>query len=898
MAISGSGLQDSGLDRALMGALDAELDDELESGELWPGELDQYPEPVAPAKVHRPWQRSFKEKAPPPSSQLGPIKMLQLWFRSRFAVGGREAVSEDPDPPDKQTDRPVDAIAAPPEGRYRDASERVAIRKAEKKRYLAWRPDRVGIVMVHGIGPHLAGQTLLDWTRPIVRLLNDAAIGDARLEVPSPDARNVTDPVVKANIDFSGETFPVVHMRIPRRTDVPDGDPRGKERTWIFTEAWWAAEVRAPTLPTMISWLGEQGGVGRIVQGIQENVFGPGRLATLSRISLQPIVSVITSFVLLIFLVLLGIAKIIPFGPLRDAVVLRLASSFLTDWFGGARTLLRDEGQSANVRHRLLMTIKALRAYGCRSVVIVAHSGGTMVSLTTLTDPAMKDLRVQKLITIGEAINLGWRLNDQDPDKPPPTPPKGDRMSADPYRLKPDLQWRDFWATHDPAPSGQPNPPEPFVKETWPRFTAERVYNRMAILEDHGSYWDNDEHFLIPLIREIDVPTGDRGSSRFYSDEKEARARSRRKERVALLALWRRALLALPLLGIVAAATVSAPGLVHEAGNIAFQLLGLIPGHEIVADIADAYVRLINSLSFAGLEEFPAWLRTFDIPGFLYGVGRWALISILFVLLLFAVPPHAADRLWGDRVSNAWRRLLVLVLDVLLGLGGLALLVALGLLPLVPWADLALLAVVAAVIFGMSLLGPRLRGPLRRTEPNLRRRVRWKRNAAIAVSSVVLGAILLMLMLVVVGIVFVVVDGSKDHLETEQFIFGSVLILVAFHLLARIGVWRWDVWDIRERQYLRRWPTGRPPRLWPLTLGLILLGIASAAAIVVATGTSTPLAPQDVWIVVISGLIVAVVLISIGKDIVDHDIAVPANESSQGQESTMIPSGSGRGPGS
>ena len=95
---------------------------------------------------------------------------------------------------------------------------------------------------------------------------------------------------------------------------------------------------------------------------------------------------------LLLFVTLLGIAKLIPFGPLRDAVVLRLAASFLTDWFGGARTLLRDPSQSANVRHRLVMTVKALRAYGCRNVVIVAHSGGTMVSLVTLTDPAFANL--------------------------------------------------------------------------------------------------------------------------------------------------------------------------------------------------------------------------------------------------------------------------------------------------------------------------------------------------------------------------------------------------------------------------------------------------------------------------------------------------------------------------
>src|SRR5439155_6258185 len=129
---------------------------------------------------------------------------------------------------------------------------------------------------------------------------------------------------------------------------------------------------------------------------------------------------------------------------------------------------------------------------------------------------------------------------------PPPTPPPGNRMRGDLAARNPHLQWRDFWATHDPAPSGWPRLPRGEDDPGAPRFTAERVYNRMAIGEDHGAYWDNDEHFLIPLLREIDAPTGDRGNSRFYSDAKESAVRARRKERVSLLALWRRATFALP----------------------------------------------------------------------------------------------------------------------------------------------------------------------------------------------------------------------------------------------------------------------------------------------------------------------------------------------------------------
>src|SRR4029079_6718305 len=104
---------------------------------------------------------------------------------------------------------------------------------------------------------------------------------------------------------------------------------------------------------------------------------------------------------------------------------------------------------------RLRSTRRRRRAYVCRDVVIIAHSGGTMVSLTTLTDPAFAGLRVEKLITIGEALNLGWPLDDTDPHQPPPPAPPGDRMAGDIGRLQPNLEWRDFWGTDDPAPSGR-----------------------------------------------------------------------------------------------------------------------------------------------------------------------------------------------------------------------------------------------------------------------------------------------------------------------------------------------------------------------------------------------------------------------------------------------------------
>jgi hypothetical protein len=896
MAVSGSGLQDSGLDRALQLALDAELDRQIESGELWPGEIRDFPDPTPRIEfVNRPWQRDIDEKREPPGTRASEFDL------ARCIVGI-------PAKPQQQYDYKLLL-------NFPDPSEP---EKAEKRKYMRWRRKKVGIVVVHGIGPQLAGQTLLDWTRPIIQALKDAPRADPNLVLPS-GVRDVKDPVSKSNIDFSGETFPVIQVRVPRRGDLPENDPRAQERTWVFTEAWWAQEVRPPSLSTMIGWLGEQGGVGRIVQGIQENMVGSsGPAAIVGRLSLQPIVSIVTSFVLLLFVLLLGIAKIIPFGPLRDAVVLRLAASFLTDWFGGARTLLRDGGQSANVRNRLAMTIKALRAYGCRDVVIIAHSGGTMASLMTLTDPAFPNLRVQKLITIGEALNLGWRLNAKDPDQEPPTPPRGDRMAADLLRLQPNLQWRDFWATHDPAPSGRPQLPENYEKETFPRvrlprLTAERVYNRMSILDDHGGYWDNDEHFVIPLIREIDVPTGDRAASRFYGDLEESWIRARRKERVGLLALWRRARLSLPTVAILAAATISAPGFVLNAGDFAFKIFGLIPGNKIVADVADAIVKFFRDLSLENVPLIPAALQVPSLLGPLQTLGTWALEAVLIVLLLFALLPGQIDRLWVNGQRRRRWSFVLSVIDWTVGVG-VFVVVAVMLIAdpatraqVMAGAALPALGLIAigAVVAGMGWLGPkvrrRLRDPKRRAAllekaPSQLRAVRLPkapssiarvtdrlrgplaslaRNAGIALSALVLGAVLITILVIILGVALVIIDGGEHNSTIQRFVIGAITTLFAFSLLGRLGNWRWNIWDVRERQTLRRKPMELPSRRWPWFIAIVLTAIVFAAASIVALGadgSSWLGVERDTWLVGVGMAIFLVVIFSLAKDVVDSDI--------------------------
>ena len=404
MAITSGGQHESGLDRALDLAYERELDTILESGELAIGTDPAVPT-VAAAKDRQPWPQQRPWQLPLTVPRSEPKPGTTLWQDVRAGLDALLARLGSPRPqppagpppgdpppsggqPEGAPPSPASAEPPPSAAKAVEAHPSTAAVPGHRDHEFRFLDDRVGIVVVHGVGLQLAGQTLLDWTRPIIELMADWREVHRTKLADLPGQRYLTDPVTKANIDFSGATFPTVQLWVPGLRTFEPGDPRATGRRWVFTEAWWAQEVRPPTLATMIGWLGDQGGVGRIVSGIIDNTFGGGRFAWLAKVSLRAFISVIVSFVLLLYFVLLGVVKLVPFGPLRNAVVLQLAASFMTDWFGGARTLLRDPAQSANVRGRLVTTIKALRAYGCREVIVVAHSGGTMVSWMTLTDPA------------------------------------------------------------------------------------------------------------------------------------------------------------------------------------------------------------------------------------------------------------------------------------------------------------------------------------------------------------------------------------------------------------------------------------------------------------------------------------------------------------------------------
>jgi hypothetical protein len=102
-------------------------------------------------------------------------------------------------------------------------------------------------------------------------------------------------------------------------------------------------------------------------------------------------------------------------------------------------------------------------------------------------------------------------------------------------------------------------------------------------------------------------------------------------------------------------------------------------------------------------------------------------------------------------------------------------------------------------------------------------------------------------------------------------------VLGLFNLLQRVGGWRWNSWDVRERFTLRRNPLPGPSRIWATFVAAGLTAIAIVGAVLVAVGTddaNLPLVNRDGWTSLVVAVTIGLIVLSIGKDVVDNDVEV------------------------
>jgi hypothetical protein len=495
---------------------------------------------------------------------------------------------------------------------------------------------------------------------------------------------------------------------------------------------------------------------------------------------------------------------------------------------------------------------------------VVAHSGGAIVSFMAIAGEPPNLPPIDRWITHGEGLNLAWRILGEDPS----APDRYRRLYRRPWLAMPGLIWNDFWATQDPAPSGPLDPP-PSVGDGPQKAYATTVWNRASIRSDHGSYWANDEEFVVPLIRLVDgrLP---RGSDSQFHRSRRARltAIERRRDRVALLALARQFTISVPAIALILALVADGGATLRSVGAAVAAWFGTIP-------ILDAVARAVGALRGA-LD--PA--AGSPIVELMTTAGVMALGVVLAGGTL--VVSMAA----GHQIRDAQRRAVaatVALAKLLLAAAGIASVLLLGESALrgvldpdgsTPWTrdDVArafALATAILAIAGLLLtwLGRRVEPPLGTAVAAIERALgaAWERLLEFGgpVRRTMFWRVFRNVTILIVGVAAVLTPIATLLLRADvgELLIGGALALAAAAGVGRLAAWRWGAWDERERAEARRERARRLGRWHVLWQAVLLLAALVTATVGIAFDMPSLLVATVV-------LVLAIALVGVSIDVV------------------------------
>ena len=513
-----------------------------------------------------------------------------------------------------------------------------------------------GVVFVHGLGTQRQSDALLDQGDPLAYWL-------LRWHGARPGGKGKFR-IARTELGFA--TTDTGAEFVPAHTRLTMGTEDGGEETWVLTEAWWAASNRRQPFSRMVSWSARQ--LGRFSQSLVVSAWGRlldrekdgasvgyGRRLLLvfyfiGVMAIYLAVAIIGYPLVLLALILAQLPI-----PWLQSFLLGLVGPLVEANIGELRAMMEGDIQAANMQRRVADTVCFLRdKYQCPrgSIIIIAHSGGAVVSYLMLSDPTYKEeaLLVGKLITIGSGLNKVWDL----------APERRHLQKA----IQRHIHWVDIWATMDWAPAGWLKPPrdeqgnwaevfdpndrvitaqslqkradpDPYFKDGktgkkiyWPEHV--RATNELSVLTDHGAYWQNDEQVIARLAAEIDQ-TQYRNSRYWRTKAWSRRGKDntwrladehilrRRKRVIWLTSLRMLAFLAWALL--VLGVGVGATAWMRDA-------LRRDDGGPIPGGLADALVAADGWLATPPSRVFPGWLGVLFATAVVWLPVLWSWIPL------------------------------------------------------------------------------------------------------------------------------------------------------------------------------------------------------------------------------------------------------------------------------
>ena len=356
--------------------------------------------------------------------------------------------------------------------------------------------SRVELVVVHGMGRQIAGQTLLEWAEPVLQRMDWLAKGNPTENGASAAAQKMAEEstllasverihaapepgIAEAGDDSQGEPTTIDFGAVVLGTECDevtasiqflDLEAHLRRVTVHITEARWS-EAFLPLSRTQIFTWGLNfvfRAVWRLLRYLStifwvtsRGFWGIGRVVAVVAISALWIVVGILTLVAVVFLAVSGPLLLFPFvGTLLKPVV-----DVLVDFVGDVPAWTQRPTRAAAMRQVVADAVSAARTRAGDSdrVIVLAHSEGAAISANLLFGDAIDspELRVDTFATLGSALSLlgapsftSHRLTPSELAAP------GLSVKLNPVRawagmdaaIRP--RWVDFFATWDVIPSG------------------------------------------------------------------------------------------------------------------------------------------------------------------------------------------------------------------------------------------------------------------------------------------------------------------------------------------------------------------------------------------------------------------------------------------------------------
>ena len=269
----------------------------------------------------------------------------------------------------------------------------------------------IGVLLVHGIGDHTEGETLVSFGEPLIDWLREWLRGQggahARGSVKVVQARMratrteaVSPAYAQVEVQLTGAP---ADAPAGAQTDAPAGaqadaqaDAPSPER-WLVTEAWWGDSVQPPRTLRLLGWLLTRGPL-LIYWHFYLGPLRDAHRADQRHMLFAAIALLLATLVQAVVLVAM-VLWLIPFGPWRRAVSNAVRALTLT--LGDSFVLLEQDFQSAALVRRVDRALNWL-AQRADKLIVVAHSQGGAIAHEALR--RLKTHQVVSFISIGSGL--------------------------------------------------------------------------------------------------------------------------------------------------------------------------------------------------------------------------------------------------------------------------------------------------------------------------------------------------------------------------------------------------------------------------------------------------------------------------------------------------------------